>query len=142
MASVAIADTRAWSTGPVARSLAANAAVALRPDPAALGLCSVVVMMCLLTRRCGSERSVGAVVRELVGVDLDPEARSRTHGQFPAADLQRLGEQVVAHVQEVRQLAGAPGAVPVRGAEGDGARGADLAVDLVAHHDLGAHSLA
>src|SRR5690348_4571738 len=107
---------------------------------------------CLLTRRCGSEgvrspkiRSsgpIGAVVRELVGVDLDPEARSRTHGQLAAADLQRLGEQVVAHVQEVRQLPRPAGAVPVRGPEGDGARGADLAVDLVAHHDLGAHPLA
>ena len=52
------------------------------------------------------------------------------------ADLQRLGEQVVGHVEEVGQLAGAARGEFVRGAEGDGARGADLAVDLVAHHDF------
>ena len=57
------------------------------------------------------------------------------------ADLQRLGEQVVGHVEEVGQLAGAARGELVGGAEGDGARGADLAVDLVAHHDLEAQAL-
>src|ERR671927_953977 len=45
MASVAMADTRAWSTVPALRSFWAKRSVALRPEPAAVGLGTVAVMV-------------------------------------------------------------------------------------------------
>src|SRR3712207_8964190 len=52
MASVAMADTRAWSTVAALRSFWAKRSVALRPEPAAVGLGTVAVMVVLLCR-CG-----------------------------------------------------------------------------------------
>src|SRR3712207_2117683 len=146
MASVAIAETRAWSTSAVERCFWAKRSVALRPEPAAVGLSSVGVVtgpprVVGRDGTCGAG-SVLAVARELVGVDLDADPGPRTDGELAAGDLQRLGEQVVAHVQEVGELTGPSRRGPVGGAEGDGAGGADLAVDLVAHDDLGAEALA
>src|SRR5688572_29966908 len=85
--------------------------------------------------------AVPAVARELVRVDLDTVPRSRTDDELAAGDLQRLGEQVVAHIEEVRELAGPPRRAAVGGTEGDGARAADLAVDLVSHDDLDPEAL-
>src|SRR3712207_1469123 len=98
MASVAMADTRAWSTVAVLRSFWAKRSVALRPEPAAVGLGTVAVMVVLL-RRCGrgcgavggvvqSPSTVLAVAGELVGVDLDADPGSGTDGELAAGDLQ------------------------------------------------------
>src|SRR3712207_1745334 len=144
--SVAIAETRAWSTSAALRCFCAKRSVALRPEPAAVGLGTVgALMVVLLCRRgggCGRRSTIPAVAGELVGVDLDADPRSGTDGELAAGDLQRLGEQVVAHVQEVGELTGAARRGAVSGAEGHAAGGADLAVDLVAHHDLDAEALA
>src|SRR3712207_269558 len=128
MASVAMADTRAWSTVAALRSFWAKRSVALRPEPAAVGLGTVAVMVVLL-RQCGrgavrSPSTVLPVAGELVGVDLDADPGSWTDGELTAGDLQRLGEQVVAHVQEVGELTGTACGVPGGGAEGPGAGGA------------------
>src|SRR3712207_6135205 len=146
-ASVAIAETRAWSTSAALRCFCAKRSVALRPEPAAVGLGAVGALMVVLLCRCGggavpSPSAVLPVAGELVGVDLDADPGSGTDGQLAAGDLQRLGEQVVAHVQEVGELTGAARRGAVSGAEGHAAGGADLAVDLVAHHDLDAEALA
>src|SRR3954463_1515707 len=163
IASVAIAETRAGSTAAALRCLEANCSVAERPDPAAVGFGAVGADMWFSLRRCGwvgglpagSRRelargggqggpfsAVPAVVRQLVRVDVDADPGSGTDGELAAGDLQRLGEQVVAHVQEVGQFARPARGAAVGGAEGDGAGGADLAVDLVAHDDLDAEALA
>src|ERR687894_244951 len=145
-ASVAIAETRAWSTSAAPRCFCAKRSVALRPEPAAVGLGTVAVMVVLL-RRCGPvvvepRSSVLAGAGELVEVDVDADPRPGTDDELAAGDLQRFGEQVVAHVQEVGELAGPAGRAAVGGAEGHGAGGTDLAVDLVAHDDLDAEALA
>src|SRR3712207_434683 len=122
MASVAMADTRAWSTDAVLRCFWAKRSVALRPEPAAVGLISVDAVTVVLLGWWGADEAgsaVLAVALELVGVDLDAESRSRTDGELAAGDLQRLGEQVVAHVQEVGELAGAARRAAVGGTEGD-----------------------
>src|SRR3712207_2105291 len=103
MASVAMADTRAWSTVAELRSFWAKRSVALRPEPAAVGLGAVGALMVVLLRRCGwgvparTGSAVLAVVRELVGVDVDADPGPRTDDELAAGDLQRFGEQVVAH---------------------------------------------
>src|SRR4029453_10140710 len=89
--------------------------------------------------------AVGAVVVELVGVDLHAQARVGTHCELTVVDLERLREQVVAHVEEVGERAGALGG-PREGqskgrAERDRAHRTELAVDLVAHYHLDAESL-
>src|SRR3954452_3664234 len=163
IASVAIAETRAGSAEATLRLFWANRSVAERPEPAAVGLGAVGADMEFSLRRCGwgggfpagSRRelasgggrgglfsAVPAVVRQLVRVDVDADPGSWTDGELAAGDLQRLGEQVVAHVQEVGQLARPARGAAVGGTEGDGAGGADLAVDLVAHDDLDAEALA
>src|SRR5687767_4377672 len=92
MASVAMADTRAWSTVPVPRSFWAKRSVADRPEPAAVGLISVGAVMvssCVVAvgwvaslqgpaasvrvavGQGGPSSAVLAEVRELVGIDLD-----------------------------------------------------------------------
>src|SRR5688572_2080590 len=126
MAPVAMALTRAWSTVPPARSFCAKRSVAERPDPAADGLISVDAVMAFscvgadgsCAVRPGS--AVPAVARELVRVDLDTDPRPQTDDELSAGDLQRLGEQVVAHIEEVRELAGPPRRAAVGGTEGDG----------------------
>src|ERR1035437_1512680 len=80
--------------------------------------------------------SVLAVAGELVLVDLDAETRTLTDAEGPVDDLQRLGEEIVGHVQEVGQLSG-----PARGelegrTERDAAQRTELTVDLIAHHDV------
>src|SRR3712207_8913977 len=103
MASVAMADTRAWSTVAALRSFWAKRSVALRPEPAAVGLGTVAVMVVLLCRcgrgvvrrrppcrapprACewwGAGRSLPVlpVAGELVGVDLDADPGSWTDGE-------------------------------------------------------------
>src|SRR4029450_1493380 len=85
--------------------------------------------------------AVGAVVVELVGVDLHAQARVGTHCELTVVDLERLREQVVAHVEEVGELAGALGGQSEGRAERDRAHRTELAVDLVAHYHLDAESL-
>src|SRR6478752_9944487 len=76
---------------------------------------------------------VGPVTGEFVGVDIDAESDAGLYPQEAVADAQRLGEQVVGHVEEVGQLARAARRELVRGAEGHGTGAADLTVDLIAH---------
>src|SRR4029450_2105699 len=85
--------------------------------------------------------AVGAVVVELVGVDLHAQARVGTHCELTVVDLERLREQVVAHVKEVGQLAGALRGQSEGRSEGDRAHRTELAVDLIAHDHLDAESL-
>src|SRR6185312_5295707 len=98
-------------------------------------------------RHCCSPRGmlgcsvVGSVPREPVWIDVDAKAGAGWGVKETVADLQWLGQQVVTHIQEVRQLAGPPGGELVRRPECHGARRADLPVDLVAHHDLQAQAL-
>src|SRR6478735_613009 len=89
-----------------------------------------------------SSAGVEAVVPQLVVVDLHAQARAGPDEELAVIDTQGLGEQVVAHVEEVGELARVEGGAPVRGAEGDGTDRAELAVDLVAHHDLEPEPLA
>src|SRR5690349_25049588 len=104
-ASPAMALTRAGSTTAVLRCLWTKVAGADRPVPA-VGL----VRWVRWVRSWWSPdlpgvgmggSAVEPVAFELVGIDLDADPRSGTHGEFPAADHQRFGEQVVGHAQEV-----------------------------------------
>src|SRR6478735_8727307 len=70
-----------------------------------------------------SSAGVEAVVPQLVVVDLHAQARAGPDEELAVIDTQGLG-------------------APVRGAEGDGTDRAELAVDLVAHHDLEPEPLA
>src|SRR6185437_5288232 len=115
-----------------------NRSVAEAPVAAAVALSSMVFM----ARSLRWAVSVGAVAGEFVLVDLDAEARALADAQRPVADLQRLGQQVVAHVEEVRQLARAARGGRERGTEGQAAQRAELAVDLVAHHHVDPESFA
>src|ERR687894_1525071 len=60
MASVAMADTRAWSTVAALRSFWAKRSVALRPEPAAVGLGAVGALMVVLLR-CGVDGTVASL---------------------------------------------------------------------------------
>src|SRR5579871_335781 len=112
-----------------------NTLVALAPVSAAVASSSVsgAVM-------AGSLLMVLAVAGEFGLVELDAEPGCFPDAKFAVVDLQRFGEQVVGHVEEVGQLPGTAGGELVGGAEGEGAQRAELAVDLVAHHDLDAES--
>src|ERR1700743_2638431 len=128
-----------------------NRSVAEAPVAAAVAFSSVVVIASSLpwalvgSGQCWSicaGPSVGSVVRELVLVDHGAEAGGLADPQHAVPDLQRLGQQVVAHVQEVGQFPGPAGGGLERGPEGQAAQRAELAVDLVAQHHVDAEALA
>src|SRR5579875_3603321 len=118
-----------------------NRSVAEAPVAAAVAFSSVLVMAVSLRWVPWGCGSVGAVVRELVLVDHGAEAGGFADPEHPVPDLQRLGQQVVAHVEEVRQLPGPAGGGLERGPEGQAAQRAELAIDLVAHHHVDAKAL-
>src|SRR3990170_451596 len=92
-----------------------NRSVALAPEAAAVArsgarVCSVMVVLpfvwggipwVLSWFGCrGPVSAVLPVAGELVGVDVDAEARALADRERPVDDPQRLGEQGVGHVQE------------------------------------------
>ena len=82
------------------------------------------------------------VVAELALVDVDAQARALADQNGAVLDDQRLGEQVVAHIEEVGQFTGVARGGLVGGAERRVAHRADLAVDLVSDDHLDAESFA
>ena len=78
---------------------------------------------------------------QLVGVDVGPDSWHLTDADGARHDLQRLGQQVVRHVQVVGELP-ARREWPRMPPESDRGEAADLGVDLVAHRDVHAEALA
>src|SRR6185369_5670071 len=144
------------AAAPRPATLALNDLLADAPEPAAVGESWVVLMTVLLLfcwRNSGAlgildggwpwrPSAVVPVVAELVLVDVDAQTRALADQDGAVLDDQRLGEQVVAHVEEVGQLTGAARGGLVSGAECRVAHRADLAVDLVSDDHLDAESFA
>src|ERR1700751_5363932 len=118
-----------------------NRAVADAPELAAVG-CATVSSVMVLFLFSNAWLAVLAVAGEFVFVDVDSETGTFADPERPVLDLQRLGEQVVGHVEEVGQFGGTARCALERGGEGEAAQRSDLAVDLVSHHHFGAQSLA
>src|ERR1700758_1978146 len=117
------------------RAFCWNRAVADAPELAAAG-CATVSSVMVLLLFSNAWLAVLAVVGEFAFVDLNSEAGTFAYPQHAVLDLQRLGEQVVGHVEEVGQFGGTAGrALECRG-EGEAAQRSDLAIDLVSHHHL------
>src|SRR6201998_4419760 len=118
-----------------------NRAVADAPELAAGG-CATVSSVMVLLLFSNAWLAVLAVVGEFAFVDLNSEAGTFADPQHAVLDLQRLGEQVVGHVEEVGQFGGTARCALERGGEGEAAQRSHLAVDVVSHHHFGAQSLA
>src|ERR1700758_4204183 len=136
-------STRSVVVCPSTRVFCWNRAVADAPELAAVGCATVSsVMVFLLIRKRTVGSAVLAVVGEFAFVDVDSEPRTFADRQHAVLDLQRLGEQVVGHVEEVGQFGGTARCALERRGEGEAAQRTDLTVDLVSHHHLDAQSLA
>src|ERR1700739_2235776 len=81
------------------------------PELAAVG-CATVSSVMVLLLFSNAWLAVLAVVGEFVFVNVGSETGTLADPERPVLDLQRLGEQVVGHVEEVGQFGGTEGAAP------------------------------
>src|ERR1700756_4977183 len=122
-------STRSVVVGASPRVFCWNRAVADAPDLAAVG-CATVSSVMVLLLFSNAWLAVLAVVGEFVFVDVDSETGTFADPERPVLDLQRLGEQVVGHVEEVGQFGGTAGRALERRGEGEGGHRFHLARGL------------